>query len=175
MTSLKRITDEVYIAEDRIVQVSRESLEMFQLQAARNSRHRARLCAHKSPDDRINEMFIALTNAVYIRPHKHFNKSESFHVIEGAAIVIFFDDAGKIEEVIEIGDYQSGKPFYYRNEDNRFHTQIVTSETLVFHEITNGPFSCADTILAPWSPEEIDVPAVKAYIERLKRDVAQLI
>src|SRR4029078_8705885 len=97
--------------------------------------------------------------------HRHLNKSESFHVIEGAATVVFFDDAGRIEEIFEIGDYRSGKPFYYRNEDARFHTQIVTSEKLVFHETTNGPFNRAETVLAPWSPEDTDAAAVRTYME----------
>lgn len=173
MMRAKPINNEVYVAEDHVVQVGQDSIEVFQEQAARNARHRARLCAHKDNQNRIHEMFIALTKEAYIRPHRHVNKSESFHVIEGTATVVFFDDAGKIEEVIEIGDYSSGKPFYYRNEDARFHTQIVTSEKLVFHETTNGPFNRADTVLAPWSPEDTEAAAVRAYMEQLKHDVAR--
>ncbi len=173
MMRAKPINNEVYVAEDHVVQVGQDNIEMFQRQAAQNPRHRARLCAHKDVQNRIHEMFIALTKDAYIRPHRHVNKSESFHVIEGTATVVFFNDAGKIEEVIEIGDYHSGKPFYYRNEDARFHTQIVTSKKLVFHETTNGPFNRADTVLAPWSPEDTDAAAVKDYMEQLKRDVAR--
>ena len=154
--------------------VDQNCIESFKQQAARTSRHRARLCAHKNIENRIHEMFIALTRDAYIRPHRHINKSESFFVVEGTATVVFFDDAGKIEQVVEIGDYRSGKPFYYRNEDARFHTQIVTSERLVFHETTNGPFNRADTVLAPWSPEETDIAAVRGYLERLKREASQL-
>lgn len=174
MMRAKPINNEVYVAEDHVVQVGRDGMAEFQQMAARNARHRARLCAHKENQNRIHEMFIALTGNAYIRPHRHVNKSESFHVIEGAATVVFFDDAGKIVEVFEIGDYHSGKAFYYRNEDARFHTQIVTSEKLVFHETTNGPFNRADTVLAPWSPEDTDTAAVKAYMENLKLEVARL-
>lgn len=169
----KLINNEVYVAEDHVVKVGQDSIEEFQQQAARNARHRARLCAHKDVENRIHEMFIALTKDAYIRPHRHVNKSESFHVIEGTATVVFFDDAGKIVEVLEIGDYQSGKPFYYRNDDARFHTQIVTSEKLVFHETTNGPFNRADTVLAPWSPEDTDAASVKTYMGQLKLEVAR--
>lgn len=172
MTRAKSINNEVFVAEDQVVTVSRDGLEEFQQQAARNARQRARLCAHKENGNRIHEMFIALTGDAYIRPHRHSNKSESFHVIEGTATVVFFDDAGGIEEIIYIGDYYSGRPFYYRNEDTRFHTQIVTSERLVFHETTNGPFNREDTGLAPWSPVDTDIAAVKAYLEQLKREVA---
>ena len=173
MRRAKAINNEVFVAEDDVVTVSRDGIAAFQQQAARNARHRARLCAHKDNGNRIHEMFIALTGDAYIRPHRHINKSESFHVIEGTATVVFFDDDGKIEEVIHIGDYLSGRPFYYRNEDARFHTQIVTSERLVFHETTNGPFNQADTVLAPWSPEESDCTEVMAYMDKLKREVAR--
>jgi cupin fold WbuC family metalloprotein len=171
MTKVRCISNEVYVAEDHVVEVSEESLKVFQQQAERSPRHRSRLCAHKDAQNRIHEMFIALTENSYIRPHRHVNKSESFHVIEGTATVIFFDDEGAIQQIIEIGDYRSGKPFYYRNEDSRFHTQIVTSRRLIFHETTNGPFNRADTVLAPWSPEETDASAVKSYMDRLKKEV----
>ena len=174
MTRAKAINSEVFVAEDHLVTVSRDSLVAFHEHAARNPRHRARLCAHKDNENRIHEMFIVLTDDVYIRPHRHINKSESFHVIEGTATVVFFDDAGRIQEVVHVGDYLSGRPFYYRNEDARFHTQIVTSESLVFHETINGPFKRADTIFAPWSPEESDSIEVMAYMVKLKREVARL-
>jgi cupin fold WbuC family metalloprotein len=163
MMRTRPINNEVYVAEDHVVQVGRDGMEMFQQMAARNARHRARLCTHKDNQNRIHEMLIALTGNAYIRPHRHVNKSESFHVIEGTAMVVFFDDTGKIEEFFEIGDYHSGKPFYYRND----------SEKLVFHETTNGPFNRADTVLAPWSPEDTDAAAVKAYMENLKLEVAR--
>jgi len=174
MTPAKQINSEVYVAENPIVQVDLEQMEVLKSQAATNPRHRVRLCAHKDGQDRLHEMLIVLTKDVYIRPHKHLGKTESFHVIEGTATVIFFDDGGGIQELIKIGDFASGKPFYFRNDDPRYHTQIITSDALVFHETTNGPFNRADTVFAPWSPEETDANAVQAFLENLKRNVAQV-
>ena len=173
MTRIKRINDEVFVAEDPIVQVDRSQLETLKAQAARNPRQRARICAHKDVQDRLHEMLIVLARGAYVRPHKHLHKPESFHVIEGTATVIFFDDAGAVEEIIRIGDFESGSQFYFRNDDPRYHTQIVTSEFLVFHETTNGPFNRADTVFAPWSPEENNVAAVKAFMDKLSRDASQ--
>jgi cupin fold WbuC family metalloprotein len=168
MSPIKKVNDEVFLAESGLVLVDGAQIEFLQSQAARNPRHRARLCAHKHGEDRIHEMLIALTQDVYIRPHKHLNKSESFHVIAGSAIVVYFDDAGAIAEVIDIGDAASGRPFYFRDDDERYHTQIITSPFLVFHEVTNGPFNRADTLFAPWSPEETDVQATRKFLEELK-------
>lgn len=172
MTPARPLSDEVFVAVDHLVTVDRGTLLSYHERAGRTPRHRARLCAHKENDSRIHEMFIALTGEAYIRPHRHLRKSESFHVLEGTATVVFFDDQGGIEEVLDIGDYHSGLPFFYRNEDERFHTQLVTSARLLFHETTNGPFHREETVLAPWSPVETDEPAVRAYLEHLKREVA---
>jgi len=173
MSPIKKVNEEVFVAEKGMVQVDRAQIEFLKAQAARNPRHRARLCAHKDSQDRIHEMLIALTQDVYIRPHKHLHKSESFLVIDGSAMVVYFDDAGGIAEVLNIGEARSGRPFYFRNDDERYHTQVITSPFLVFHEATNGPFNRADTVFAPWSPEETDPEGVRAFLERLRRQAAR--
>ena len=38
---------------------------------------RIRICTHSDDKDKLHEMFIALSRSTYIRPHKHYNKSES--------------------------------------------------------------------------------------------------
>src|SRR6266850_2471184 len=104
MRGFKSVNDEVFVAEDSIVQVDRTQMEALKTQAARNPRHRVRLCAHKDSQNELHEMLIVLTKDVYIRPHKHLGKPESFHVIEGSATVIFFDESGRVDEVIQVGD-----------------------------------------------------------------------
>jgi cupin fold WbuC family metalloprotein len=167
---MKKLNNEVFIAEGPLVRASRDDLNFLKSQAAASPRHRARLCAHSSSEDRLHEMLIVLTRDVYIRPHKHVNKTESFHVIEGSALVIFFDEHGKIDEQVRVGDVSSDNSFYFRNVDSRYHTQIITSDFLVFHETTNGPFNRADTLFAPWAPDEANVREAKAFLEGLMRD-----
>ncbi len=166
------LNDEVFVAEDRIVKVDTVLLAELKAQAARNPRRRARICAHKDVEDRLHEMLIVMCRGMYVHPHKHLTKMEAFHVIEGAATIVFFDDAGKVEEVFRVGDFQSGGRFYFRSEEPRFHTQIITSEYLVVHEIANGPFRRADTLFAPWAPDEKDASGVKLYLEKLQHELA---
>lgn len=156
------------MAESGFLQIDRAEIEMLKAHASRSPRHRARICAHHENKNRIHEMLIVLTDEVYIRPHKHLGKSESYHIIEGAASVIYFDDDGEIADVLQIGNAESGRWFYFRNADERYHTQIVTAPFLVFHETTNGPFDPAETQFAPWSPDDTDPAKAKAFLADLK-------
>ena len=105
---------EVYYAVGDVIKIGKEEIEWLKEKSLNNERKRCRICAHKDTDEKVHEMFIVHTKGTYVRPHKHINKSESHHIIEGSADVIIFDDAGKIKEVIEIGDYLSGRKFFYR-------------------------------------------------------------
>ena len=48
-------------------------------------------------------MFIVLSKETYIRPHKHVNRIESLHVVEGKARAVFFDEIGSIIQVVPLG------------------------------------------------------------------------
>ena len=169
---MKLTGPEVFVSEEHLVKVDFALLDQIKAQAMRTPRQRARLCAHLDTKDRLHEMFIVMARDIYVRPHKHLGKSESFHVIQGAADIVFFDENGMVEEFFRIGDVASGKVFYFRNDEARYHTQIITSESLVVHEITNGPFNRAETVFAPWAPEETNLPDVRDYMNKLKQHVA---
>ena len=91
--------------------------------------------------------------------------------MEGRADLIIFDDDGKIANVLGMGDYASGRIFYYRLCAPYFHTVIVRADLLTFHETTNGPFQRSDTMFAPWSPDESDLADCQAYLKGLVEDV----
>jgi cupin fold WbuC family metalloprotein len=125
------------------------------------------LCAHGGPEDRLHEMLIVHERSAYVRPHRHPGKTESTHIIEGLVDVVVFDDDGRIASVIRMGDYASGRTFYYRMAAPVFHTLIIRSDVLVFHETTNGPFDRRDTVFAPWAPQDGDVNAVSTFMADL--------
>jgi cupin fold WbuC family metalloprotein len=166
-----KLNNEVLIAQGPIVQIERADICALKEQSLGNERQRIRICAHPDAEDRLHEMFIVHKQGTYIRPHKHLHKSESVHIIEGSVDVVMFDDAGAIIEVIRMGDYSSGRRFYYRLAEPNYHTLMITSEFLVFHEITNGPFRRSETIFAPWAPEESDTAGQSEFMRRLVSDV----
>jgi cupin fold WbuC family metalloprotein len=96
---------------------------------------------------------------------------ESFHVIEGEADAVFFDDAGAVTAVVPLGDFRSGKDFYYRVADCGYHTLILRSPALLFHEATTGPFRPEETLGAPWSPAEGDLPGSEHFRGHLEEQV----
>jgi cupin fold WbuC family metalloprotein len=114
---------------------------------------RARICLHQRADEPIHEMLIVLARGAYIRPHRHLNKTESFHLIEGRATVVFFDDQGDVTQRHKLAR-TAGSAFIYRIDQSVYHTQIVHSKYLVFYEVTPGPWVPEDTEYASWAPEK---------------------
>ena len=160
--------NEVLYAEDSIVQIDSLDIAELKSKAKQNPRKRIRVCAHKDIEENIHEMLIVHEKSCYVRPHKHNDKTESFHIIEGKADVILFHEDGSIDQVIPMGEITTGLKFYYRLLPFRFHTLLIHSDVLVFHEITSGPFRLEDTIFAPWSPEEVDEYNVSKYMAKIK-------
>ena len=157
-----------------VVRVGGDDVSELRRIAADSPRKRALICAHRDVDDPLHEMLIARERGTYVRPHRHPRKTESMHVIEGLADIVILDEQGEIAEVVPMGDYPSGRAFYYRLNARSFHTIVVRSEMIVLHEITNGPFDPADTVYAPWAPEAADEEATRQYLADLDRRLAAI-
>jgi len=171
--NLKKINDEVFVALDTIVKMGPAEIAFVKAQAAANQRQRARICAHKANDDALHEMVIGISAKSYIHPHRHFGKSESFHIIDGLVDVVVFDDEGEIVEIIELGDARSGRNFYYRLSESAYHTLLIRTDFLVVHEVTNGPFLREKTLLADFAPAEEQLAEAGAYIKKVASRAAE--
>ena len=167
MIELERINDEVFIALDRIVRFGGDEVAFVKEQARKSPRKRARICAHKSNDDSLHEMLIAIAADSYVRPHRHVGKSESFHIVEGEVDIAIFDELGEITDVVEMGSTMSGRQFFYRLSESAFHTLLIRSELLVIHEVTSGPFVAGATVLAPFAPPENEAQLGRRYLEQV--------
>lgn len=169
----RAFNEEVWFPASPSVVVSKDDLEQLKRQADKNVRKRMRFCAHQNEQEPVHEMFIVHTPHTYVRPHKHLKKNESFHVLEGLADVVVFDDQGRPLEVLPMGAYDSGRLFYYRSADARYHTVLVRSEVLVFYEAAQGPFHRSDTVFPAWAPAGDDPAAVREYIGALEQLVTE--
>jgi cupin fold WbuC family metalloprotein len=171
MIPVRMHTPEVAYAEDPVVRVGAADIDSLKALAQSNPRKRARLCAHPGTPDLLHEMLIVHEQGTYVRPHRHPGKSESFHIVEGEAEVVIFTNDGGISETIPMGIYRSERKFFYRLNPSYFHTVLIKSSVLVFHETTNGPFRREDMIFAPWAPEEDDVAGAAEFLSRLYQAV----
>ena len=127
---------------------------------------RARLCLHHSPDDPLHEMIIVFHRDAVIRPHRHTNKSESYHLIFGKLDILLFDDDGALTRVVHMSD-APGKLLtrIYRLSAPVWHSVVVRSEYAAIHEVTNGPFRAEENEFAPWAPSE--PKALRRYLSRV--------
>ncbi|HEB85974.1 MAG TPA: cupin fold metalloprotein, WbuC family [Gammaproteobacteria bacterium] len=136
-----------------IAAIGCDEIEFLRREVYRNEKGRVRINLHSENADPLHEMFIAMRPDSYIRPHKHLNKSEAFHIIYGEADIIIFEDDGRIREVVHLASGSSIKAFYYRMSKSFFHTLVIRSDVLVVHEITNGPFINDATIFGDFAPD----------------------
>jgi len=171
MTQFKKINNEVFYTNKTIAQIENSDIAFLKANLKKTERKRIRLCTHLNDKDKTQEMFIALSKETYIRPHKHLNKPESLHVLEGSADVVFFDDEGNIKKIIQLSNSSSKSCFYYRINEPTYHTFIINSDVFIFHETTQGPFKKTDSINASWSPKEFDFDKIKKFVSQLKKSV----
>ena len=164
-------SEEVYHAlEAQFALVKTDIVELIEI-AKKSKRQRARFCVHKSSAELIHQMFIVHPGHAYVRPHKHVLKSESMLVLEGDVDYVTLNEVGEIKEVLQMGDYNSAKPFYNNITPNEYHTLVIRSSWLVFMEVTKGPFLKSDTVFGEWSPLETSAVLVKEYMSALNRDI----
>ncbi len=172
---LTKKSAEVYFAEGPIARLGEGEIELLRKGVADSPRGRIRINLHPSDDDMLHEMFIAIRQNSYVRPHLHPGKSEAFHIVEGEVDIVVFQEDGSVREVVPMGDGHSGRAFYYRMSQPFFHTLLIRSDILVVHEITNGPFLRGGTRFAPFAPAEGDTPGIADYWRQLTYQVAPFI
>ena len=153
----RRVNDEVYYAVKSPFVVTPSLLSKLRDIAAFNQSGKARICFHSSPDDTVHDMLIALDSKADIKPHSHRVKAESFQVLVGALNVILYDVTGTPTQSIKLvaaggneGD-SNDNSFYCRLPKDIIHTVVPQTDSVVFREVTDGPFRPEDTIYPDWA------------------------
>ena len=168
MIAIKQESPEVFYASEPLIAVGPDELSFLKERARENPRLRSRLCTHSSPSDSLHEMIIVHHRDCYVRPHRHRRNSEALHVVEGSAEVIVFDDNGGIDQHFAVGVTGNPGAFYYRMPPQRYHMLAITSEWLVFHETTTGPFIRDDTEFPNWAPDGSDPELANNYVRDIR-------
>jgi len=162
----KKQSSGVYVATGLFTVVSSDDLDMLRSQIPGSPRNRTRICAHRRPGDRVQEMMIVLPRDGYVRPHKHTDKTESMTVLSGSADVVLFDNSGKVTDVFRVGPAGGKGVFYYRMDKPIYHTLFVRSPFFAFHEAASGPFRRSGSVPAKWAPPEEDIKEGQKFLNK---------
>ena len=111
VSDARQLSAEVLYADPSTVCVAAEDLAALKQLAEGNLDGRIRLCMHPSIDHALHEMLIVHRHGTYVRPHKHLDKAESLHVIEGlverrhtvVAVEHHLDVIRRADHIIDLG------------------------------------------------------------------------
>ena len=134
-----------------------EMLSDFQKNLQENRVDRFRILLHPNQDDKLHDMIIAMQKNTHVKPHKHKN-SESYHILSGSMLLIYFDDDGNAIDAISMGLKDN---LIVRVDASSYHAAVALEDT-VYHESRIGPFIAdTDSDFATW---EVDF---QHYMEML--------
>ena len=126
-----------------------------------------RLCLHDCPEAAHHDMIILENKGKYYRPHKHLEKGEAFHIMEGRMGIFTFDNAGNITDACALN---SGEIF--RVGVNMHHAIMPLTEIVIYHENKPGPFlGDRDSIYPDWAPDGLDDNITNAYVSELENHI----
>lgn len=163
---------EVYYAPPGFVAVGDAEIDWLIARAATLPRRRSRLCLHKDPQAQVHDMLIVHHRSCYVRPHRHFSRSETLSVLRGTATAITFDEVGAVGQLVLLGPAGSGCISLYRMPPQLFHGLVVDSEWLVFLETTAGPYDAQGSEFAPWSPDGKNDAETEKFTQALRLSIA---
>ncbi len=151
--------------------ISRNSVKNTKNLSRNSDRRRKIKNFHENKEENIQRMANVVQPDSYVRPHRHFKSPEVFIALWGKAIMIEFDEKGKIVEstIIEPGSETAGVEF----KKGEFHSLIALEPDTVLYEVHEGPYEGgADKHYAGWSPEEGSKEA-KEYMSKLVEKIEE--
>jgi cupin fold WbuC family metalloprotein len=159
---------EVIFNKKKIVKINRKKIYQLKEKALKNYSGKIRLCLHKDTQEALHEMIIVHRKDVYVRPHKHKAKTETFHVIEGSFFIIIFNDKGEITSKILMNNEKNSSNFLCRIDKDMWHMIIPITDFIVLHEITNGPYlGKRNSVFASWAPLDKEIEKVEEFIKKM--------
>ena len=96
-----------------------------------------RLCLHDTPEALFHTMIIVEESGNYCRPHRHQDKGECFHILEGKLGIISFDNEGIVIDNVTL---EAGATLMYQIATNMYHSVIPLTPSVIYHESKLGPF-----------------------------------
>lgn len=159
---------EVFFNQNELIKINGELIHEIKEKAKISSNGRYRLCMQHSPHDSLHEMYIVRSKGDYGRPDKHLHTTESHTIVDGAMLIVLFEDDGEIKDVFELSqrNYHT-----YRIDTNIYHMQIPLTEQVVYYEVKLGPFTDKSNIFPEWAPTPQEEYKVMTFMEEVNRKI----
>jgi cupin fold WbuC family metalloprotein len=133
--------------------ISTTLLDELAAKAESSPRRRAHHNLHASAADSVQRFVVAAMRDSYIRPHRHWTKSELVIVIRGQLEMVLFDAGGHVTGRYVAGDGTPNRA--YEMSEGTLHTLLPLTDGVAFLEVKEGPYDPATAVeFAPWAPEE---------------------
>jgi len=130
-------------------------LDALTKQARESPRKRAHFNLHPELNDPVQRLCVAIEPDTYIRPHRHMDPvtNELFLMLRGSAVLLFFDDYGRVVELITLSS--QGPVMAAEIPAGTWHTMASLETGSVFFEVKQGPYAPPATKnVASWAPAE---------------------
>jgi cupin fold WbuC family metalloprotein len=124
-------------------QLEENLIELLVELAKTQSNHKARLCLHPGPDEKLQVTYLSFTKPYSDKIHKHPHKPEVVVPLYGLAFHSIFNNEG---EVVKRQLLDGTRPIAISTRVNEWHAIEVESENFVMLEIGTGPFLPTSTI-----------------------------
>lgn len=165
----KEMIADVFFNSNKLMKIDKNVINELKEKAKKSENGKYRLCMQHSSQDNLHEMFIVRRKGDYGRPDKHLHTTESHTIIEGAMLIILFDEDGQIKELFELS---KDNYFTYRIDTNIYHMQIPLTEQVVYYEVKLGPFTEQTNIYPEWAPNVEEKDKVMLFMKRLHEKIS---
>lgn len=119
------------------VAIDNKIIEELKILSQKLGKKNIRICLHNDRENNLHNMINLIYKKEENIPHKHLDKSESYHIIEGQMIISLFNDKGTITDECLL---DKNDTFLFRVGKDTFHTTVSATEYVIFHETRSGPF-----------------------------------
>ncbi len=131
-----------------ISEISENLIKAFLLHHSRKYNEDARVCLHANYKDPLQDMVLIQHSKNFYPPHKHANRYDTYHVLEGCLGVVIFDNNGKVTKI-----YKLKKNFFYKTPKNKYHLTLPLTTRVIYHEYRSGSFDRKTNCIFPsWTP-----------------------
>ena len=146
-------------------QINDTILDSLTKQAKESPRKRAHYNLHSSLEDPIQRLCIAIEPETYFRPNRHSDPatSEVFLLLRGSAVLLFFNDEGRVTEKVTLS--AGGPVSAVEIPAETWHAMASLKSGTVFFEVKQGPYNPPKgRNVAEWAPAEGE-PGTVTFIE----------